>query len=296
MHINDVDLNLLRLFDAVYRARSVSRAAEQLGLTQPSASQGLTRLRLLLHDALFVRAPGGVAPTQRADRLAIAVKSALSLMEQALNEAEQFDPMTSHKVFKLHVSDIGELRLLPALMAALRVQAPSVRIETMALPHQDISAALDTGRIDAAFGFLPQVQDTQRQRILDDRYVLLLRKNHPYVKSEHKLATIEDLKKIEFAAVRSHSETLRILQLLQLEAQLRLTAANFLSLPPVVKSTDLGLLIPGSIAMDFYMQGGYTILEPQFPLRDFTVSLHWSRRFEADPAQRWLRQVVLSLF
>jgi len=70
MHLADVDLNLLRLFDAVYRARSVSRAAERLGLTQPAASQGLTRLRTLLGDPLFMRAPGGVKPTPRADRLA----------------------------------------------------------------------------------------------------------------------------------------------------------------------------------------------------------------------------------
>ena len=74
MHIEKLDLNLLRLFDAVFRARSVSRAAEALGLTQPAASHGLTRLRLLLGDALFTRTPGGVAPTPRAERLAVPVQ------------------------------------------------------------------------------------------------------------------------------------------------------------------------------------------------------------------------------
>lgn len=296
MHINDIDLNLLRLFNAVYGARNVSRAAEQLGMTQSATSQGLTRLRLLLQDALFVRASGGVAPTPRAVRLASAVKDALGLMEIALNEAEQFDPKTSRKIFKLHVSDIGELRLLPGLMKALRRQAPSVGVETLSLPHTDIADALDAGRIDCAFGFLPQVKDTQHQRILDDCYVLLLRKNHPFIKTNKKISALDKLQQLEFAAVRSHSDTLRILQLLQLEGRLRLTAANFLSLPPVVKDSNLGLLIPRSIAMDFHIQGGYAIVEPQFPLRDFTVSLHWSRRFEADPALGWFRNLVATLF
>ena len=92
VHIDAVDLNLLRLFDAVYRSRNVSRAAEALGLTQPAASHGLTRLRLLLGDALFTRTPGGVAPTPRAERLAVSVQSALATLQEALSEPERFDP------------------------------------------------------------------------------------------------------------------------------------------------------------------------------------------------------------
>ena len=86
MHINQLDLNLLRLFDEVYRAGNVSRAAERLGLTQPAASQGLTRLRLRLKDPLFVRAPGGVKPTPRAMALADAVQGALAVLSQALSD------------------------------------------------------------------------------------------------------------------------------------------------------------------------------------------------------------------
>src|SRR5215471_4093060 len=106
MHIDSIDLNLLRLFDAVYRARSVSRGADSLGLTQPAASHGLGRLRVLLKDALFVRAPGGVAPTPRAERLALAVQSALGTLEQALNEPDRFEPGASRKTFRIHMSDI----------------------------------------------------------------------------------------------------------------------------------------------------------------------------------------------
>ena len=99
MHIKDIDLNLLRVFDAVYRAGSVSRAAEQLGLTQPAASQGLTRLRTLVHDPLFVRAPGGVRPTPKAQRLAEPIRQALATIEDALSESAGFEPAQSRRSF-----------------------------------------------------------------------------------------------------------------------------------------------------------------------------------------------------
>src|SRR5690606_3144169 len=124
MQLERLDLNLLRLFDAVHRTRQVSRAAEQLGITQPAASQGLTRLRLLLGDALFARGAGGMQPTPKPQRLAAPVRAALSLLEQALAEAETFVLLSSHKVFRCHPSDIGEARFLPELMAALHRRAP----------------------------------------------------------------------------------------------------------------------------------------------------------------------------
>lgn len=297
MHINDIDLNLLRVFDAVYRARSVSRAADLLGLTQPATSQGLTRLRLLVKDALFVRAPGGVAPTPKAERLAVAVQSALGTLEHALNEAEQFNPAQSRKVFRIHMSDIGEARFLPDLMVAMRRLAPGVRLETSPLASSDIAPALDSGRIDFAFGFLPTVKDTQRVQLLKDRYIVLLRGGHPFTRRRRSgQALLDDLRQLEFVAVRTHSDTLRILELLQLEDRLRLTTEHFMVLPAIVKGTDLGVVMPRNIAQIFAATGGYAIIEPLFPLRDFTVSLHWSRRFEADPGNQWLRQTIASLF
>ena len=297
MHINDMDLNLLRLFDAVYRARSVSRASELLGLSQPATSQGLTRLRLLVKDALFVRAPGGVAPTPRAERLAVAVQAALAGLEQALNEAAQFDPAQSAKVFRLHMSDIGEARFLPELMVALRRLAPGVRLETSPLESSDIALALDSGRIDFAFGFLPTVKDTQRVQLLSDRYIVLLRAGHPFTRKRRSgKALLDGLQQLEFVAVRTHSDTLRILQMLQLEDRLRLGTEHFMVLPAIVKATDLAVVMPRNIARLFAEAGGYAIVEPAFALRDFTVSLHWSRRFEADPGNQWLRQLIVALF
>ncbi|MDB5892988.1 MAG: transcriptional regulator, LysR family [Rhodoferax sp.] len=301
MHLKDVDLNLLRLFDAVYRCQSVSRAAEQLDLTQPAASQGLTRLRGLLHDPRFVRAGGGVQPTLKAPRMADAVRSALATIELALNESAEFDPAASRKRFRIHMSDIGEARFLPAIMEALRTAAPGVRIETTPLPAPAIAEALDSGRIDFAFGFLPTVKDTQRQHLLNDRYIVLLRDRHPFALAQRRrklapAALLASLARLEFVAVRSHSDTLRILQMLQLEDRLRLTTEHFMVLPAIVKSSDLAVVMPRNIALIFAEQGGYAIVEPPLPLRDFSVSLHWSKRFERDPGNQWLRGVLVGLF
>ncbi|MBU1360687.1 MAG: LysR family transcriptional regulator [Gammaproteobacteria bacterium] len=297
MHIEAIDLNLLRLFDAVYRARSVSRAAESLGLTQPAASHGLGRLRLILKDALFTRVPGGVAPTPRAERLAVAVQSALGTLEEALGESDRFEPAQSRKTFRIHMSDIGEWRFLPALMSRLAQRAPGVRMETLLLPTAEIAGALDSGRIDFAFGFLPQVRDTQRVQLLKDRYVVLLRKGHPFARGGRRgKALLETLRDLEFVAVRTHAETLRILQLLNLEDRVRLTTEHFMVLPAIVRATDLAVVMPRLIARDFADEANYTIVEPAFPLRDFAASLHWSKRFEADPANSWLRAQATELF
>ena len=98
----------------------------------------------------------------------------------------------------------------------------------------------------------------------------------------------------QFVAVRAHADTLRIVQQLRLENRLRLVTEHFMVLPSIVKATDLAAVMPRNIARGF--EGGYAIVEPEFPQRDFVVSLHWSKRFESDPGNRWLRGVIEQLF
>jgi len=113
VNVNDIDLNLLKIFDAVYAERSVSRAAERVGLTQPSVSHGLARLRALFRDLLFVRVKGGVAPTAVAKRIAPALAEALHSVQTVLDDALGFDPPTAERVFRVHMSDLGEMVFLP---------------------------------------------------------------------------------------------------------------------------------------------------------------------------------------
>ncbi|WP_027017274.1 LysR family transcriptional regulator [Comamonas composti] len=297
MDIKTLDLNLLRVFDAVFRHSSVSRAAEELNLSQPATSQALTRLRLLLGNPLFERTQGGVRPTPRAQRLAQAVGLALETLEVAVSEAQSFEPLQARQCFRLHVSDIGEARFLPQLMQALRQRAPHVQLQTQPLPMAEIADALDRGLLDLAIGFLPGVTRTRQSVLLSDHYCLLLRAGHPLLDAaQGRRLTPAQLKRLDYVAVRSHSETLRILKSLELDARIRLSAAHFLAVPSIVSQTDLAVLMPAQIAQGFVQLGGYAVLEASLPASDFHVSVHWSWRFEQEPALQWLRALVCELF
>src|SRR5258706_8954502 len=145
MNVRDVDLNLLRVFDAVRTGRGGTPAAARLGLTQPAVSNALARLGAVFNDALFVRTPGGMDATPFARELAEPVRQALALLESALAHGPGFDPATSTRAFRFYMSDLGQIEFLPPLVErALRV-APGVRLEAVALEVEDIPEALAAG-------------------------------------------------------------------------------------------------------------------------------------------------------
>lgn len=292
MHIRDFDLNLLHVFQAVHTARNVSRAAEALGLSQPAVSHALTRLRLALHDPLFTRTASGVAPTPKAEQFARQVVAALKVLDVAIHEAEVFDPAQSQRRFAVHMSDIGADEFLPLLMAEVGRSAPGVRIEAMQLEPPQIGPALEEGRIDLAFGYLPELSGTERRPLLEERYVVLLRRGHPLVR---KLRDRAALDRLDFIVVRSHSEPARALALLGLESRIRLALPHFTVAPSILAVTDLAVVMPMRPALRFAARHALQVVEPDLGLPPFTVSLHWTWRFHNDPGNRWLRELALGM-
>src|SRR3954466_1923495 len=124
MNVQDVDLNLLRVFDAVLHEGGVTPAATRLGLTQPAVSNALARLRGVFNDALFVRTPGGMDATPFARQLAEPVRQALALLESALAHGPGFDPATSTRAFRFYMSDLGQIEFLPPLIERVQASAP----------------------------------------------------------------------------------------------------------------------------------------------------------------------------
>lgn len=293
MHIRELDLNLLRVFDAVYRQKSVSRAAEALALSQPAVSQALGRLRLLMKDALFIRVAGGVVPTPGAETLARSVQQALLLLEQGLNASARFEPEATRRTFRIHMSDIGEAEFLPGLMHRVRRDAPGVKIETQQLDYAQIENALDTGKIDFAFGYLPGVEKTERQALFLEHYVVLARADHPLLTPR---PSKKDLAGLDYIVVRHHTETARVLDRLALSDKIRLSIPHFMVIPAIVGATDLAVVLPMRIAAKFARGGAFRIAHPRWGLGDFVIALHWSRRTGADPASRWLRALAVELF
>lgn len=292
MNVGEIDLNLLHVFAAVHQYRSVSRAAERLKLSQPAASHALTRLRLLLHDPLFVRAPGGVKPTPKAERLAPQVIAALQLLDAALQEGAAFDPARARRRFVLHMSDIGADEFLPRLMAGLDREAPGVTLEAVQLPGEAVAPALEEGRLDLAFGYLPELPGTERATLLTERYVLLLRQGHPLAGQLGERAALE---RLGFIVVRSHTVPARALQQLGLEGQIRLALPHFLVVPSILEATDLAVVLPSRPAARFAARHALQVVEADLGLPPFPVALHWHWRHAADPGHRWLRARALAM-
>ena len=174
------DLSLLLVFEAVYAERQISRAAQRLGLAQPTVSNALGRLRRLTGDALFVRTGRGMAPTPHAERLAAPLREALAMLRGTLQARSQFDPAQDRRHFTLFLTDLGEAFFLPRLLARLRDTAPGVTLTTLPMPDQNPQAALERGEVDLAIGNLPDMAPGfYQQRLFREHYVAILRPDHP---------------------------------------------------------------------------------------------------------------------
>lgn len=178
-----MDLNLVRVFIAIYETRSVSGAANRLFITQPSVSYALARLRNETNNPLFQRSRKGMLPTPVAVQLYNVFKQSLSGIERAVADTRHFDPKTSSHKFSLALSDLGELMLLPRLVKHLREVAPSVKLEVQQIQMERLDDMLLTGKVDAALCNRHEgISDlAQRDRIMDERYVCLLNERHPRI-------------------------------------------------------------------------------------------------------------------
>jgi DNA-binding transcriptional LysR family regulator len=244
-------------------------------------------LRLVLHDPLFTRAPGGVRPTPKADQLARQVEAALQLIDVALHESDSFDAARSQRRFVVHMSDIGADEFLPLLMADVGKRAPGVRVEAVQLAPEAIGPALEDGRLDLAFGYLPALVGTEHAPLLQERYVVLLRKGHPLAGALRDRAALE---RLDFILVASHGEPARALHLLGLQPRIRLTLPHFTVVPTILAATDLAVIVPLRPALRFASRHALQVVEPDLGLPPFTVAMHWTWRQAHDPGHRWLRE------
>jgi len=295
MNVRDVDLNLLRVFDAVLRERGVTAAAAGLGLTQPAVSNALARLRALFGDALFVRTPAGMDATPFARELAEPVRQALALIDAALAHGPGFDPGSTTRAFRFYMSDLGQIEFLPPLIERVQQAAPGVRLEAVALEVEDIADALATGALDLAVGFLPGLGPPVRRRALfRDPYLCLVRADHPI-----KALTKRKFQEASHALVTyrgGHRVVEEALERAGLARRIALRLPHFTVVPMVLERTDLICTLPARVARVFERRGGLKSLAPPVPIPPADVAVHWHERFEADPGNRWLREQVVELF
>jgi len=296
--VADIDLNLLRAFDAILREGGVTAAAERLGLSQPAMSHALARLRRLLNDPLFVRTPRGMHPTPFARRLAPPVRQALDLIRETLTHQTGFEPKTSQRVFRLHLTDVGELVFLPPLLARLREEAPGVRVEVEQRRQEQVADALAAGDIDLALGFLPALSaDIAQKQLFRDRYVCLVRAGHPSIGRKLSLAQFLQASHVLVAAEGSpHQIVEQTLRARGLQRKIALHVPHFTVVPMILARTDCMVIVPEGFVRAVAPLGRFKALRPPVEIPALDVKIHWHRRFDQDPGIAWLRDVLADLY
>ena len=297
MNVQSLDLNLLRVFDAVLRDRSVTSAARHLGLTQPAVSNALARLRALFEDALFVRTPSGMDATPFARELAEPVRQALALLEAALSHGPGFDPATSTRAFRYYMSDLGQIEFLPPLVERARRVAPGVRLEAVAIEVEDIGDALAAGSLDLAVGFLPALgPPVRRQPLFRDPYVCLMRADHPAIGARLTKKAFLEASHALVSYKGGHRVIEEALERAGVARRIALRVPHFTVVPMVLERSDLVLILPSKVARVYERRGRFKSLPLPVPMPPADVAAHWHERFERDPGSRWLRETVAELF
>jgi DNA-binding transcriptional LysR family regulator len=297
MNVHELDLNLLRVFDAVLHEKGVTAAAGRLGLTQPAVSNALARLRGAFGDPLFVRTAGGMDATPFARELAAPVRQALALLESALAHGPGFDPGASTRAFRFYMSDVGQVEFLPPLVERAQRDAAGVRLEAVGVDVEDIAGALAAGALDLAVGFLPGLgPPVMRQPLFRDPYACLMRADHPaaagtltrkkFLEASHVLVSYRGGHRVIEEALERAGAARRI----------ALRVPHFTVVPMVLERSDLLLTLPARVARVYEKRSNLVSRPLPIPMPQAEVAVHWHERFEADAGNRWLRALIVDLF
>jgi len=295
MRLADVDLNLLLVFDALMRERSVTLGARRVGVGQPAMSAALGRLRRLFGDELFVRAAGALQPTPKALRIAPRVAEALERVRAALAEEAPFEPATAAETFTLAGTDYTSHVLLPALAARLRRDAPHVDLRVVGYDKDAAAGILDRGEADAVVGvFADPPERCVRTPLFRERFVGVCRAGHPALRdgavgAEAWAALPHALVSVRRDAAGALDDGLRRLGL---RRRVVLTLPHVTALPAVLAASDLVSALPARMA-GALADAGLRTFELPVEAPEWEVAMLWSPTARTDAAGAWLRAAVV---
>ncbi|WP_409526510.1 LysR family transcriptional regulator [Nitrincola sp. MINF-07-Sa-05] len=293
--LNEVDLNLLKLFDALLKEGSVTRAGERLGLSQPAASRGLGRLRRLLNDKLLVRTANGWELTPRAIALSGSVTKLLD-DARAIVAPSEFHPSTASGQFTIATADHLALLLMPALVSKLATLAPGIDL-VMPAPAGDNVGLIAQGGADLAIGSFQGLPARFYCRALyDEDFVCVVRKNHPIVAAQLTLENFVSLSHLSVIITGQGSSAVDdALAQHGLTRRIAVRTPHFLVAPMIVAESDLILSIPRRLAHRMAKSVPIEILELPIKIQSFTPSIIWHERQHYDPANVWLRNQIVEI-
>lgn len=300
MNFRHLDLNLLKVFDAVMAERNLTRAAARLAMTQPAVSHALKRLRETLGEELFVRQAFGMKPTSRAEGLWPEVRAILTRLQDLLDPGE-FQPQQEETTFRIAMADATAALLLPPLVAQLEETQALANVHVLPLTTRDPRALLEQGEADFAVGYFPgavaalQAQGSQslirQHRLYDSTYVCVMRRDHPLADRTLDLDTFCAAHHllVSFSG-RPHGFVDEALSALKRNRRIMLTVNQFFTAGRIVAQSDLLTVLPAT----FVEATGYKsqLVEKPLPMQlsPVHVDMLWHLRSEARSAQRWMRE------
>jgi DNA-binding transcriptional LysR family regulator len=294
----EMDLNLLVVFQEVFRARQISSAAKQLNLTQSAVSNALARLRRTFNDELFVRTSAGMQPTPLAEHLSGPIAAALASVTLALNRPEPFNAATSERQFTVAMTDVAEIYFMPPLIEHCRALAPHIQIATVRPSSVDLKSAMESGGIDLAIGAFDRVSTALYQRrLFRQPYVSMFRAGHALGAGVPTLKEFVAAQHLFVASLDSPYD--RINQMLEragVRSQACYRVPHFTAVPYIVSSTDLVVTVPRKLAERAAAAFNLQFIRPPMRLPALQTNFFWHRRFSQDEGSRWLRGVIADIF
>lgn len=307
MNLGRIDLNLLVYLDVLLREGSVTKAAQQLGITQPAMSNGLRRLRVLLDDPLLVRTSEGMTATERARELQPVIRKALGELEIALQPQQNFNASGSNRVFRLMVSDYAESTLIPELVKRLRVEAPDVILDVLT-PSDVTFKDVEAGKVDMAINRFDEMPQSFHQMTLwQDDFVCLLNPDHPgvsnfdlqaYLASNHIWVSktgmgagvgIDPDKVVRLGWV-DHA-----LAKLGHKRKISVFTRHYQMPALLALNNDLVATLPRKVADMQAEAASLVVLDPPFKIPSFELKIAWSPLLQHHSAHRWLRRTIVDV-
>jgi DNA-binding transcriptional LysR family regulator len=296
LNIRNLDLNLLPVFDAIYRERSIGAAAQKLGLSQPAVSNALRRLRDFTGDTLFFRADNKMMPTRVATALALPIRHALSSVEGILTTVRQFDPATSTRIFRVGFNDLYRTILAPALANLFEQEAPNAKLEFV-LQNLDTPSLLNdirNGVIETAMLPAAHFDETMNHEVLtEEPLVFTVRHGHPALGQPVTKETLGKLRHV--VASRNHAARTLVEEALRKAGVTREIACvmpDVSVIPAMVEVTDLVAVTGLGFIRRHMRDHAITILDAPVALPRLKSSLVWAKSFDEDQGHKWLRSRI----
>lgn len=288
------DLNLLPIFVALMEERSVTRAAERLGMTQPAMSNALGRLRAMLQDPLFVRERYGMQPTPIAIDLAPGIADALARLDDAVLGQQDFDPAIAERLFTIAPNGYAEFVLVPAIVARLAEEAPGIRLRLTPYGNDLAETGVVSGTTAMVLGRITDPPDNLVvQHLMDESLQCVVRRGHPEVGETISAEQFEALRHVNVMPPgRLRAGLHQALAQRSLKREVALSVTNFFAVAEMIAVTDYATTLPRLICNRLRHDPRLRILPAPIDLGTFPVEMAWHVRYRHDPAHRWLRGLV----